>query len=241
MSSGASLGAVGAIVLGVTALGSWTVPVAAFVGGALATAVIYVLAAHDKSGATVTMLLVGIAIGAACGAVTGFFTYIADTAELEQLTFWSMGSLGRADWDDLGAALPVFVVGLVGLLTLSRPLDLLALGERQARHLGVDVERVRLLLVVFAALLVGAAVAFAGAVGFVGLVVPHIVRLMIGPGHRWLLPVAAVLGALLIVVADTAARTVDPPLEVPLGLFTAALGAPFFLWLVRRQRPKGVL
>lgn len=238
VSSGASLGAVAAIVVGADMLGRWTITVAAFAGGCLATAIIYALARGDRSGATTTMLLVGIAIGAACAAATGFFTYISDSTQLEQLIFWQMGSLARVSWPELAPALPAFVIGLIGLLTLARPLDLLALGERQARHLGVDVHRVRLLLIVLGALLVGSAVAFAGAVGFVGLVIPHIVRLMIGPGHRWLLPVAAVLGALLIVIADTAARTLDPPLEIPLGLFTAAIGAPFFLWLIQRQRPK---
>lgn len=241
VSSGASLGAVAAIVVGASTLGSWTIPIAAFVGGGLATATIYLLASRDRSGTTATMLLVGIAIGAGCAAVTGFFTYISDSTELELLTFWQMGSLGRINWTQLGAALPAFVIGLTGVFGLARALDLLALGERQARHLGIDVPRVRLLLIIFSALLVGSAVAFAGGVGFVGLVIPHIVRLMIGPGHRWLLPVAAVLGALLIVVADTIARTVDPPLEVPLGLFTAALGAPFFLWLLQSQRPKARL
>lgn len=115
---------------------------------------------------------------------------------------------------------------------------MLALGERQAQHLGLDVTRTRRGLVAFSALLVGAAVAFAGSISFVGLVVPHVARLLVGPGHRWLLPLSGLLGALLIVVADTAARTLDPPAEIPLGLFSAALGAPFFLWLVLQQRRK---
>ncbi len=239
VSSGASLGAVAAIVVGADVMGRWTVTGAAFIGGCLATALIYALARSDRAGATTTMLLVGIAIGAGCSAATGFFTYISNTTQLEQLTFWQMGSLARVSWAELKAASPAFAIGLAGLFRLGRPLDLLALGERQARHLGLDVHRTRLLLIVLAALLVGSAVAFAGAVGFVGLVVPHIVRLMIGPGHRWLLPIAAVLGAMLIVIADTAARTLDSPMEVPLGLFTAAIGAPFFLWLIRRRRPDG--
>ena len=159
--------------------------------------------------------------------------------QLQSLTFWQMGSLGTADWADLAAALPVFVLGLAGMLWLATPLDMLALGERQAQHIGLDVRRTRALLVVCSSLLVGAAVAFAGIVGFVGLIVPHVVRLLAGPRHRWLLPLAAVAGALLVVVADTAARTLDPPSEIPLGLFTASLGAPFFLWLVMRQRPGG--
>lgn len=236
---GAALGAIGAIVLGATALGEWTVPVSAFVGGLLATTLIYLLARPGRGSGTVTLLLVGIAIGAGCSAAIGFFTYRASEVQLQSLTFWQMGSLGTADWTDLAAALPVFVLGMAGMLWLATPLDMLALGERQAQHIGLDVRRTRALLVVCSSLLVGAAVAFAGIVGFVGLIVPHVVRLLAGPRHRWLLPLAAVAGALLVVVADTAARTLDPPSEIPLGLFTASLGAPFFLWLVMRQRPGG--
>lgn len=236
---GSALGAIGAIVLGATALGEWTVPVSAFVGGLLATTLIYLLARPGRGSGTVTLLLVGIAIGAGCSAAIGFFTYRASEVQLQSLTFWQMGSLGTADWTDLAAALPVFVLGLAGMLWLATPLDMLALGERQAQHIGLDVRRTRALLVVCSSLLVGAAVAFAGIVGFVGLIVPHVVRLLAGPRHRWLLPLAAVAGALLVVVADTAARTLDPPSEIPLGLFTASLGAPFFLWLVMRQRPGG--
>src|SRR6218665_3197855 len=150
-----------------------------------------------------------------------------------------MGSLAQASWSDVAAVTPVFVIGLLALCRLATALDMLALGERQARHIGLDVPRTRLLLVAFSALLVGAAVAFAGSVSFVGLVVPHLVRMLVGPGHRWLLPLSGVVGALLIVVADTAARTLDPPSEIPLGLFSAALGAPFFLWLVLRKRGRG--
>ncbi|WP_200843787.1 iron ABC transporter permease [Pantoea sp. 18069] len=239
VSQGAALGAVAAIVLGATALGDWTVPVAAFLGGIVSTTLIYLLARPGHGNGTVTLLLVGIAIGAACSAAIGFFTYRASSAQLQSLVFWQMGSLGSANWSDLGAALPVFLIGLAGMLTLATPLDMLALGERQAQHIGLDVKRTRALLVMFSALLVGAAVAFAGTIGFVGLVVPHIVRLLAGPGHRWLLPLSALTGATLIVIADTAARTLDPPSEIPLGLFSAAIGAPFFLWLVLRQRPGG--
>ena len=146
--------------------------------------------------------------------------------------------LARANWADVVAVLPLFAIGAFALHRLATPLDMLALGERQAQHLGLDVARTRRLLVAFSALLVGAAVAFAGSISFVGLVVPHVARLLVGPGHRWLLPLSGLLGALLIVVADTAARTLDPPAEIPLGLFSAALGAPFFLWLVLQQRRK---
>lgn len=237
VSQGASLGAVAAIVLGAGALGAWAIPLAAFTGGAGATALIYLLARPGRGDGTATLLLVGIAIGAGCSAAIGFLTYMASDSELQSLVFWQMGSLAHAGWIDVAAAAPVFAIGALALVRLATALDMLALGERQARHIGLDVARTRLALVVFSALLVGAAVSFAGSVGFVGLVVPHLVRMLAGPGHRWLLPLSGVTGALLVVLADTAARTLDPPSEIPLGLFSAALGAPFFLWLVLHRRP----
>ena len=236
VTQGAALGAVSAIVLGAGAYGVWTLPLAAFAGAGGAITLTYLLARPGQGTGTATLLLVGIAIAAFCSAMIGFLTYIASESELQSLVFWQMGSLAQADWMDVVAVAPVFVLGTIALLRLATPLDMLALGERQAQHLGLDVKRTRLKLIAFSALLVGAAVAFAGSIGFVGLVVPHVVRLLVGPGHRWLLPVSGVAGALLIVVADTAARTLDPPSEIPLGLFSAALGAPFFLWLVMRQR-----
>ncbi|WMJ69168.1 iron ABC transporter permease [Stenotrophomonas sp. 24(2023)] len=239
VSQGAALGAVAAIVLGAATVAGWAVPLAAFAGGALAISVTYLLARPGRGTGNATLLLVGIAMAAFCSALIGFLTYIASESELQSLVFWQMGSLARASWADVAAVVPPFAIGMFALLRLATPLDMLALGERQAQHLGLDVPRTRRRLVAFSALLVGAAVAFAGSVSFVGLVVPHVARLLVGPGHRWLLPVSAVLGALLIVVADTAARTLDPPAEIPLGLFSAALGAPFFLWLVLQQRRKG--
>ncbi len=212
--------------------------VAAFVGGALAIGLTYALARPGKGTGNATLLLVGIAMAAFCSALIGFLTYIASESELQSLVFWQMGSLARANWADVAAVVPLFAIGVFALQRLATPLDMLALGERQAQHLGLDVTRTRRRLVAFSALLVGAAVAFAGSISFVGLVVPHVARLLVGPGHRWLLPLSGLLGALLIVVADTAARTLDPPAEIPLGLFSAALGAPFFLWLVLQQRRK---
>ncbi|MGK3723877.1 MULTISPECIES: FecCD family ABC transporter permease [Stenotrophomonas maltophilia group] len=240
VSQGAALGAVAAIVLGAAGAAGWLVPVAAFVGGALAIGLTYALARPGKGSGNATLLLVGIATAAFCSALIGFLTYIASESELQSLVFWQMGSLARANWADVVAVVPLFAIGVFALQRLATPLDMLALGERQAQHLGLDVTRTRRRLVAFSALLVGAAVAFAGSISFVGLVVPHVARLLVGPGHRWLLPLSGLLGAVLIVVADTAARTLDPPAEIPLGLFSAALGAPFFLWLVLQQRRKAV-
>lgn len=240
VTQGAALGAVTAIVLGITAFGAWTIPLAAFAGGVLTTTLIYLLAQPGKGSGTATLLLVGIAVGAACSAAIGFFTYIADDSQLQSLVFWQMGSLAHTNWQALFAATPAFVVGTIALMSLATPLDMLSLGERQAHHIGLDVQRTRVYLVAVCALLVGSAVAFAGSIGFVGLVVPHLVRLMAGPGHRWLLPLAGVTGGLLIVMADTAARSLNPPSEIPLGLFSAAMGTPFFLWLIIQRKPQGV-
>lgn len=239
VSAGASTGAVGAIVLLpplATALTAWAVPAAAFAGGLFATGLIYVLARPSAGGGTSRLLLVGIAIGAGFAALTGFFTFAADDDELQSVVFWQMGSLGAITWLKLAIAAPAVLAGVALLVVLARRLDLLTLGERQAKHLGLDVERTRRIVIVTTALLTGASVAFAGTIGFIGLVVPHIVRLLCGPAHRRVLPLSAVVGALLIVVADTLSRIVAPPAEVPIGLFTALMGAPFFLMLVMRSR-----
>lgn len=239
VSGGASAGAVSAIVLlppiSAAAYG-WLVPASAFAGGALATILIYLLARPGANRGTARLLLVGVAIGAGFAALTGFLTYVADDDDLQSIVFWQMGSLGNIDWLKLSLVTPPIVFGIILLIAKHRALDLLALGERDARHLGLDVVRTRAIVIAAAALLTGAAVSFAGTIGFIGLVVPHIVRMMFGPAHRNVVPMSAIVGALLIVVADTAARTIAPPSEVPIGLFTAALGAPFFLWLVMRSK-----
>ncbi|MFE5338719.1 FecCD family ABC transporter permease [Isoptericola sp. NPDC056578] len=238
VSGGASAGAVLAIVALPAAGGSaWAVPAAAFAGGLLATGLIYALARPGRGTGTSRLLLVGIAVGAACASITGFCTFMADDDQLRDIVFWQMGSLASVDWTELAIGAVVVAAGVAVLVAMHRRLDMLTLGERQARHLGLDVTRARAVLVVVTALLTAVTVAFAGIIGFVGLVVPHIVRMAFGPAHRALIPMSALVGGLLIVLADTAARTVAPPSEVPIGLFTSALGAPFFLWLVLRERP----
>ena len=238
VSGGASMGAVAAIVLLPSLSGiavAWVVPAAAFLGGLLVTSVIYALARPRAGSGTARLLLVGIAIGSAA-AVTGFLTYAADDDELQTVVFWQMGSLGHLDWIKLAVAAPVIIGCCIVLTLLARHLDLLSLGDRQARHLGLDVARTRKIVIAMTALLTGTSVAFTGTIGFIGLVVPHLARLLCGPPHRRVLPVSAVLGALLIVFADTLSRTIAPPDEVPIGLFTAALGAPFFLIVVLRTK-----
>ena len=238
VAAGAAVGAFAVIALGLVTFGSWTTAVAAFVGGLLTTVVVYALSRSGGRTEVVTLLLVGIAVNAAAGALLGLLTYVADDEARTAMAFWQLGSLNRASWGAVAAAAPCVAVGLALCLPRARSLDLLALGERSARHLGVDVERTRRVLVVSSALLTAAGVAFAGIIGFVGLLVPHLVRLAVGPGHRVLLAASALGGALVLVVADLLARTAVDYQELPLGVLTAAVGGPFFLWLVRRTRAR---
>ena len=236
VSSGASLGAIVVVVLQISTFGIWTLPVGAFIAGVGTTFLIYALARPGKDGGDNTkLLLVGIAVNAIGGAFAGYLTYLATAEQLQSLTFWSMGSLSGAKWITVAISLPPAVIGIWLLYHWSRPLDLLALGERQARHLGVDVTVLRRKLIFVTALLVAAAVSFSGTIGFVGLVIPHLFRLMIGPAHRLLIPFSAAGGALLVMLADLAARTLDPPSEVPIGVIMGSLGGPFFLWMIYRS------
>ena len=238
VSAGAAVGAFAVIAFGWVAFGTWTTALAAFVGGLLTTLLVYALSRSGGRVEVVTLLLVGIAVNAAAGALLGLLTYVADDEARTAMAFWQLGSFNRASWSAVAAASPCVLLGLALCLPRARALDLLSLGERSARHLGVDVERTRRVLVVSAALLTAAGVAFAGVIGFVGLLVPHLVRLAVGPAHRVLLPASALGGALVLVVADLLARTAVDYQELPLGVLTAAVGGPFFLWLVRRTRAR---
>ncbi|WP_231978812.1 iron ABC transporter permease [Streptomyces sp. TLI_053] len=238
VSSGGAVGAVGCIVLGLDALGTWTVTASAFVTGLLTVFAVYAMSRSGGRSEVVTLILTGVAVNAFCGALIGLFLFTADTAAISQVTFWQLGSLSQATWGKVLGVLPFALVGLAVAPRYARSLDLLALGERPARHLGVDVERMRLVLITLVALLTAAAVAVSGIIGFVGLVVPHLLRMLAGPGHRFLLPASALTGALVLVAADLAARTLAEPAELPLGVLTALIGSPFFFWLLRRTRTK---
>ncbi|MCT7356377.1 iron ABC transporter permease [Streptomyces sp. 15-116A] len=236
VSSGAAVGAVAAIALGLNFLGTWTVPALAFFAGLATVLLVYAMARSGGRTEVVTLILTGIAVNAFAGALIGLFLFFADTAAINQITFWQLGSLSQATWPKVLAVLPCAALGLAVAPLYARRLDLLALGERPARHLGVDVERLRIVLVLVIALLTAAAVSVSGIIGFVGLVVPHLLRMAAGPGHRFLLPGSALLGALVLLAADLTARTVAEPAELPLGVLTALLGSPFFFWLLRRTR-----
>ncbi len=236
VSSGAAVGAVAAILFGLSQFGSGAVALAAFAGGLAVTAVVYAISRTGGRTDVVTLVLAGIAVNAVAGAAIGLAMFVSDDAELRSITFWNLGSVGTATWSSVAVVAPVAMVGVAWSLRHVRALDLLALGERPAAHLGVDVARLRRHLVVLVAVLASSAVAVAGVVTFVGLIVPHLVRLVAGPGHRTLVPGSALGGALLLVVGDAVARTVAAPAEIPLGVLTGLIGGPFFLWLLLRAR-----
>lgn len=236
VSAGAALGAAVAIALGFTAAGGGGIAVMAFLGGLVATLFVYATARSGGRTEVVTLLLTGIAVNAFAGAGLALVLFSADTASREQIVFWQLGSINGTRWVEVAIAAAVTVPGVLVALTAARRYDLLALGERTASHLGVRVERLRIGSIVLVALMTGVAVAFTGIVAFIGLVAPHVIRMLLGPGHHLLLIGSAVGGAVLIVWADILARTVIAGADLPLGLFTAAIGGPFFLHLVRRAR-----
>ncbi|WP_240676681.1 MULTISPECIES: iron ABC transporter permease [unclassified Streptomyces] len=238
ISAGAAVGAVASIALGLTFFGNWTITVFAFIAGLATVLLVYTLSRSGGRTEVVTLILTGIAVNAFAGALIGLFIFFADNAQITQITFWQLGSLSQATWSKVLAVLPCALAGLLIAPFYARKLDLLALGERPARHLGVDVERLRITLVLVVALLTAAAVAVAGIISFVGLLVPHLLRMANGPGHRFLVPGSALGGALVLVAGDLAARTVAAPAELPLGVLTALFGSPFFFWLLRRTRRK---
>ncbi|MEU3265343.1 FecCD family ABC transporter permease [Streptomyces bacillaris] len=238
ISAGAAVGAVASIALGLTFFGNWTITVFAFIAGLATVLLVYTLSRSGGRTEVVTLILTGIAVNAFAGALIGLFIFFADNAQITQITFWQLGSLSQATWPKVLAVLPCALAGLLIAPFYARKLDLLALGERPARHLGVDVERLRITLVLVVALLTAAAVAVAGIISFVGLLVPHLLRMANGPGHRFLVPGSALGGALVLVAGDLAARTVAAPAELPLGVLTALFGSPFFFWLLRRTRRK---
>jgi len=216
--------------------GSLAVAAAAFVGGLVTTLVVYALARANGRTEVVTLVLTGVAINAFTSGVLAFLVFIASPSAREQIVFWQLGSLNGATWRSVSIVAPMVVAGLAAAMLLRRRLDLLSLGERAARHLGVDVERLRQVVILVVALLTSAGVAFTGIIAFVGLVVPHVVRMVAGPGHRFLVPGSALGGALVLVVADLVARTAITHAELPLGMLTSLVGGPFFFWLLRRTR-----
>ena len=180
-------------------------------------------------------LLAGLAIAALANAGLGLLVFLADDRQLRDINFWLLGSLSGATWAKVAALGPFLVAALVAVPFIGRGLDVLVLGETEAFYSGIPVERLKRACIVLVAAVTGAAVSVSGVIGFVGIVVPHLLRLVIGPGHRWLLPATMLFGAALLLIADTFARTVAAPAELPIGIVTAVIGAPFFLYLLLRQ------
>lgn len=238
ISSGAAVGAGVAIVFGFTALGPWSTAVLAFITGLTATIIVYLMSRADGKTEVVTLVLTGIAVNAIAGAGIAMLTFLGDSQSREQIIFWQLGSLASSRWEQVWIVAPIIVLGFIISLFVSHKLDLLALGERNARHLGVNVELLRIGVIVLVALLVGASVAFVGIIAFVGLVVPHLMRMILGPAHRPLVWASALGGALLLTLADLAARTIIPMADLPIGMLTSLVGGPFFFWLLRRTRKR---
>lgn len=241
VSAGAALGAVLTIVLGggllgalMVPLGAWLLPAMAFIGGLLSIAIVHRLSMVNGKTDIATMLLAGIAVNAITGAMIGLLSYIADDAQLRNLIFWSLGSLQITDWRKLLVAMVFITPALLLLPRYGNALNANLLGESEAAHLGIELEKVKRQLIVIVAMVVGIAVCLSGIIGFVGLVVPHLIRILMGPDHRLLLPASALFGATLLIGADIVARTAVAPTEIPIGIITAILGGPFFLWLLVR-------
>lgn len=245
VSSGAALAAGMTIVLGSMwfpdmprTLGSWTLVATAFAGSLLVTVLVYALSQQDGATRVGIMLLAGVAINALASAGLGYLTFLATDEQLRNVQFWLLGSLGGARWSAVALVFSTVTVTVAAGMTLARPLNAIALGEAQAALLGVPVERVKRFAVLLTALAVGAVTATTGIIGFIGLVAPHCVRLVAGPDHRIVLPGSALLGAALVLAADSVARTMVKPAELPLGVLTAFVGVPFFLLLLRHFRSR---
>jgi iron complex transport system permease protein len=242
VSAGAGLAAAAMIVVGDKTLPAAAVnspfllPIAAFAGALVTTSVLYRIATWRGWTSIATMLLAGIALGALAAAGTGLLVFLANDRQLRDITFWMLGSIAGATWLKVSAIAPFLFLFLLSFAFVGRGLDLLALGETEAFHMGVAVERLKRLLIVLVAGAAGAAVSVSGVIGFVGIIVPHLLRLVIGPGHRLMLPASACCGAILLLTADTFARIIAAPAELPIGIVTAVIGAPFFLVLLLKQR-----
>ncbi|MDA7965258.1 iron ABC transporter permease [Ruegeria sp.] len=242
VSAGASLGAISAIILGSYLpifiqewVGNGLIAISAFLGGWASVLILYRVSTRRGQTSVATMLLAGIALGALSGAVSGVLIYMADDQQLRDLTFWGMGSLAGATWIKVMTAAPIILIAVISTQFLARALNGMAMGEAVAHHIGIPVQRSKNLAILAVAAATGAAVAVSGGIGFIGIVVPHLLRLATGPDHHRLLMNSALLGASLLLFADMISRVVVAPAELPIGIVTAILGAPVFLWILLRR------
>lgn len=238
VSAGASLGAVFALYMGLTALTVWALPLFAFMGAAFSLLLVVGIAGHRGQIPTASLLLAGIAVGALNIAMSSLIQALAlENWEVgKSIVYWTMGGLDRRTWQHVALIAPLFCIAFLCVMAFARELDILLAGETQAQSVGINVGRLRLALLALVAALDAAAVAVSGGIGFIGLVVPHIVRLVIGPSHKYLIPLSALTGAAVLSLADLMMRSVFFKDEIPVGIITASLGAPFFLWLLFKRR-----
>jgi iron complex transport system permease protein len=215
--------------------GIYLIPIFAFIGAVVAVSVVYSIARVGKTLPMTTLILAGVAIGSLLMSVTSYLTMIS-ADKVHSILSWLMGNFSNSSWDQLRLVSPYVAIGLVVIFIFARPLNVMQLDEEQAQQLGINVERTKIILLAAATLITAVAVCFVGTIGFVGIIVPHIVRLIWGPDHRLLLPLSAISGAILLILADTASRTLMAPTEIPVGVITAFIGAPFFLFLLRRTK-----
>tara|TARA_B100001113_G_scaffold287016_1_gene242638 strand:- start:255 stop:1274 length:1020 start_codon:yes stop_codon:yes gene_type:complete len=243
VSAGAALGAAFAIVfsshfISLNFLGPYLIPFSAIIGSASVIIILFIITKGFGYDGVTYMLLAGIAVNAIAGVGIGLLTYISDDSELRSLTFWTMGSFGGITWPLIIPALVVILLSIIWIIGLSRKLDLIQLGDVEASRLGINIKKVRFGVIISSAVVVGISVALSGMIGFVGLVVPHLVRLLGGVNHLYVLIGSAIFGSILMVISDMMCRTIISPAELPVGLITSGLGSPFFLWLIFKMRAK---
>lgn len=242
VSSGASLFAVMFIVIGNTLfksltlfLGYYALAVVAFIGALLTTSLLYKFSVRNGKTDITTLLLIGIAINALAGALIGLMTYTANDEQLRTITFWNMGSLGGANWKSVLTILPFALISMLGLMVFGKSLNAMTLGESQAQHLGINLQKTKRSVVILCAIGVGACVALSGIIGFLALLVPHLLRMGVSADHKFLLPASVLLGASLLVLADLIARTIVIPAELPIGILTAFMGVPMFIAIILKS------
>ena len=237
ISAGAGTGVTLAIVLGInfTILGIGTIPIMAFLGAIITVYVVYNLARTNNKVPVMTFLLAGVAMGFVLNALTSFLMVIG-TKDLHKIVYWLMGSLANSNWQEIKMILPYYILAIIPISFFLNDLNIILLGEENAQYLGVDVEKVKFILIVSATLLTASVVSVSGSIGFIGLVIPHITRMLVGPDHRKLLPFAAIFGGLFMMVSDDLARFLLSPLEIPVGIITSLAGGPYFIYLLRKKK-----
>ncbi len=237
ISAGAGTGVTITIVMGInlSILGFDTMPLMAFMGALITVYVVYQLAKVQNKIPVMTFLLAGVAMGFVLNAIMSFLMVLG-TNDLHKIIYWLMGSLANSGWHEVKIMLPYYLIGLIPVLFFLKDLNIILLGEENARYLGVDVEKVKKILIVCATLLTAAVVSVSGSIGFIGLIIPHIARMLIGPDHRKLLPLAGFLGGIFLLISDDFARSLLSPLEIPVGIITALVGGPYFIYLLRKKK-----